>query len=440
MVRAIQGGAFLTAAALLIIERLMKAVIVTVGDEILIGQITNTNASWIGEQLGFTGIDVVQHVSVGDTREAIILQLDDAFRRAELVVVTGGLGPTHDDITKLAVADYFGFGLQLDESVLEAIRLRFQKRGRTMPESNRIQAMVPESFAVLPNPVGTAPGLWFADEQEGRERLLVVTPGVPHEMRHLMTHEALPRLREHKGLRIIAHRNLLTTGIGESALQEKIGDLSAFLAPDLRLAFLPNASGVRLRLTAHGETSADVKDRLDRFEAFLRSRIEKYIFGMNDDTLEGVVGKLLLERGLTVAVAESCTGGYVLNRLTNAAGASAYVIGGVVAYCNQVKREVLGVDADVLAEEGAVSEKVAQQMAAGIRERLGTSIGVSTTGIAGPTGGTPEKPVGLVWVGYADEKEVKAFRFQLAEERLLNKELTNTAVLDLIRIHLLGRG
>lgn len=416
----------------------MNAVLLTVGDELLIGQVVNTNAAWLGENLNALGVDVVRNVTVGDDVEAIKLEMQRSFDVAELVIITGGLGPTHDDVTKEAVAEFFGTELEFDPEIFERVRERFVRKGRTVPESNRTQAMVPRGFEVLPNPVGSAPGLWYADEVGSKERLLVVLPGVPHEMRYLMLHEALPRLGARKGLRVIAHRTLLTTGIGESHLQDRIGDLSGMLGPNLRLAYLPSTSGVRLRITARGDSRADVDGKIAELEAYLRERIGRYVYGTNEDTLEAVVGRMLAERGLTISVAESCTGGYVLNRLTNVSGSSSYVIGGIVAYCNEVKIGQLVVSRDVLEEEGAVSETVARQMATGVRRRLGTKIGISTTGVAGPTGGTPDKPVGMVWVGYADEEGDHAIRLQLAEERILNKELTSTAVLDIIRRRLLG--
>ncbi len=416
----------------------MNAEIFTVGDELLMGQVVNTNASWLGEQLNFLGIEVSRIVAAGDDEQIIKRELIAAFESAELIIITGGLGPTHDDVTKAAVASFFGLKLYLDEVTLERIQDRFARRGREMPQSNRIQAMVPEGFTVLPNPVGTAPGLWYVTQWQGEERLLAIMPGVPHEMKTLMQEEVIPRLRERKDLRVICHRTLLTSGIGESNLQEVIGDLSGFLGPNMRLAFLPSTSGVRLRMSAYGEARAKVEENMHRLEEYLRSRIRRFIYGVNDDTLEGVVGAELADRKLTISLAESCTGGYVTNRLTNVSGASTYVAGAIVAYSNKVKMEVLGVERNILEQEGAVSESVARQMAVGVRRRLGSDIGISTTGIAGPSGGTTDKPVGTVWVGLADQQKDYAVRYHLAEERLLNKELTSTVVLNLIRRHLSG--
>ena len=415
----------------------MKAELITIGDELLIGQVVNTNAAWAGEQLDLAGVDVLRMVTLGDDIEAIQAALADAYRTSELVIITGGLGPTHDDITREAIAGFFGAELRPDPDVLAHIERRFARRGYTMPVSNQRQAMVPEGFEVLPNPVGTAPGLWLAEEGPP-PRLLAVVPGVPHEMRALMEGEVLPRLRKRKGLRFIRHRTLLTAGIGESNLQERLGDLAGWLGDGLRLAYLPGGGSVRLRASASGDDQQTVERRLDAFEAHLRERIGLYFFGTGTETLEAAVGKMLKARGQTLAVAESCTGGFVLNRLTNVPGSSAYVVGGVVAYGNAVKAEQLGVSEAALEEEGAVSEVVARQMAEGIRERLRADVGVSTTGVAGPSGGTPEKPVGTVWIGYADASGSQARLLSLATDRLLNKQLTSTAVLNDLRQRLNG--
>lgn len=411
----------------------MDAELLTVGDELLIGQVVNTNAAWMGERLSLLGVDVVRSVTLGDDVEAILRELRIAFQMAELVIVTGGLGPTHDDVTKVAVAEHYGVELRFDATVFDAVQARFERRGLPMPEINRTQAMVPDGFEVLPNPRGTAPGLWRADEAEGRTQIMVVLPGVPHEMEGLMTEEVLPRLRQHKNLRVIGHRTLLTTGIGESSLEERLGDLGPLLGDDARLASLPGFSGVRLRLTVYGAGRTAVLDRLDELEARLRARAGDYIYGQDEDTLEDVVGRLLREAGLTVAVAESCTGGHVLNRLTNVSGSSRYVLGGAVAYCNDVKQRVLQVDADALERHGAVSLEVAVQMARGVRARFRSDVGLSTTGIMGPTGGTDEKPVGTVWFGYVDADREEAVCLRFGTDRQRNKERASTAALDLLR-------
>lgn len=414
----------------------MKAAILTIGDELLLGQTVNSNAAWLGEQLDELGVEVEKAAVAGDEVEAIKDVLSWGFSTANLVITTGGLGPTHDDVTRSAVAEFFGRSLLFDETVYEEIEARFAHRRRSIPASNRTQAMVPEGFDVLPNSEGTAPGLWLEETGEGGPRLLAVLPGVPYEMKRLLKKEVVPRLQGHLGQRVIRHRMLLTSGIGESSLNEQIGDVSGLLSRSLRLAFLPGTGGVRLRLSAYGSNKEEVEGQLDKLEARLRSRIEKYIYTSGEGSLEAVVGEALRRRNLTLALAESCTGGYVANQFTNVSGASAYVLGGVVAYSNAAKTGLLNVDPAVLKAEGAVSRRVALQMARGVRKLLQADIGISTTGIAGPTGGTPEKPVGTVWIGYADASKEEAHLLRLKQDRMLNKALTSTAVLNLVRTHL----
>lgn len=416
----------------------MKATLLTIGDELLIGQVVNTNAAWLGEQLNLLGIEVERAVTLGDDEGAIRQALEQAYAASDLVVITGGLGPTPDDITREVVAGYFGVPLRVDPAVLEKIRERFRRRGRTMPAINERVALVPEGFEPLANSAGSAPGLWRVDAVHGKARIVVMVPGVPREMKALYHEAIVPRLRAHTKRRVIRHRTLLTVGIGESNLQERIGDLSGYLGPELRLASLPGAGSVRLRLTATGTDRAAVEAGLERLEAHLRMRIGPYLYGTDDDTLEAVLGQMLAERGLTVAVAESCTGGLILHRLTNTSGSSAYVVGGVVAYANEVKRDALGVEEQALAQHGAVSEVVARQMAQGVRMRLGADVGLSTTGVAGPSGGTPEKPVGTVWIGYADAHGNFAQLNRFGTDRAMNKTRSALAALDLARWQLLG--
>ena len=417
----------------------MRAVILTIGDELLIGQIINTNAAWLGEQLGSSGIDLARVVTVGDDAGELYAEIERSVVDADLLILTGGLGPTHDDITRDVLADYFGVELHFRKEIYDSISRRFEAMGRTMPEANRSQAMVPDGFEVLPNRFGTAPGLWRTLQAEGRERIIAVLPGVPHEMKGLFREEIQPRLRTRKDLRIIQHKTLKTAGIGESSLQEAIGDLSGELSPSLRLAYLPSTSGVRLRMSAFATTPAEAKEKLDRLEARLRSRIDAYVYGTNGETLEGIVGRMLTDRGLTIAVAESCTGGHVSHQITNVSGSSAYMAGGIVAYSNSIKEQLLQVDPETLEEEGAVSCSVAEQMARGVRDLLRADIGISTTGIAGPTGGTVEKPVGTVWIGYSDARVTNATVLHLVKDRILNKELTTTALLNLVRRRLSSR-
>ncbi|MEM6647564.1 MAG: competence/damage-inducible protein A [Bacteroidota bacterium] len=415
----------------------MKAEVLTIGDELLIGQVVNTNSAWLGEHLGALGIDVLRMVTISDEPSDMRAALDDAFRRADVVITTGGLGPTHDDVTKVTVADYFGLAMTVHQPTLDRLEAYFKQRGREVTAAARLMTQVPEGFTALDNPRGAAPGLWYQAEINGTRRVLVLLPGVPKEMKALMETAVLPRLNAMRDGALIRHKTILTTGIGESNLAARLGDLSALLSPSLKLAYLPSTNGCRLRITARGTDEATIAASIQALEAHIQQHAGRYIFGEGTDRLEAAVGRLLAERGLTVAVAESCTGGLVQSRLTDVPGASAYVIGGVVAYANDMKTAVLGVRADDLAAYGAVSEPVARQMAVGVRQALGTDIGLATTGIMGPGGGSDAKPVGTVWFGYADAEQTQAVRVCFARDRATNKALAATGILNLLRLTLL---
>jgi len=406
----------------------MKAQILTIGDELLIGQTTNTNAAWLGDRLSRLGIRVTRSVTVGDTRAAIFRELDRGYDEARLVVCTGGLGPTHDDLTRDVIADYFGVPLETDAELLGRVRRYYDRRNRDVPPSAPALAERPQGFESLENPVGAAVGLWH-EADDGR--LIVLLPGIPEEMTSIFDASVEPRLEAQPGVGEVHHRTLVTAGIGETALQETLGDLSGVLGEDVHLAYLPSTSGVRLRLSA--DTSEAAGDRLDNVESVIRERAGKYVIGTGDVTLEGTLGDLLRGRDATIATAESATGGLIGHRLTGVSEASDYFLGSVVAYANRVKKAVLGVDDAALREHGAVSEAVAVQMAEGVRKTVGAAVGISTTGIAGPTGGTPEKPVGTVWVGYADPSGSHAHHHQFVEDRSLNKELFASAALERAR-------
>lgn len=408
----------------------MKAQLLNIGDELLIGQTTNTNAAWLGDRLSRLGIRVARTVTVGDDPAAIRQELDRAVTSARLVIVTGGLGPTHDDVTREVLADYFDAPLQTDPALLDRIRHYYERRDRQMPSSARSLAQVPDGFETLENPVGAAVGLWH--ETAASRTLVAALPGIPSEMQALFDASVEPRLEAQPEVGEVHHRTLVTSGIGETSLQQRLGDLSGVLGADVRLAYLPSTSGVRLRLSAETD-GTDAGERLDEVEAVIRDRAGDHVIGTGDVTLEGVLGEMLRERDATIASAESATGGLIGHRLTGLSGSSDYFLGSVVAYANSVKKNVLGVEPDVLAEYGAVSEPVALQMAEGVRRTLGATVGVSTTGIAGPTGGTDEKPVGTVWVGVATPSRSRVHRYQFVEDRSLNKELFASAALDLAR-------
>lgn len=379
----------------------MRATIVTIGDEILIGQILDTNSRYISRALNKHGIVVAERTSIGDNREQIIETLNRALAQSNVVIITGGLGPTKDDITKHTLCEYFDSKLRYDEIEAEHIRSLLSARNIAFNELNRGQAMVPECCTVLHNAHGTAPGMWF--EQKGC--VVVSLPGVPFEMQHLMDDEVIPRLKRHFNLREIVHRTMITFGIAESILAERISTWEEALPDYLHLAYLPAPNVVRLRLSAYEVEGKEVRREIDaRFDE-LRQIIPDNIAGFEDASVEELVHNKLIERGLTLAVAESCTGGAIASKFTAQAGASAYFLCGVVSYSNEAKSNVLGVKMSEITQYGAVSEQVAKAMAEGARVISGANFAISTTGIAGPSGGSKEKPVGTVWIGISTQEK-----------------------------------
>jgi len=406
----------------------MNAEIITIGDELLIGQVINTNQAYIGEQLNTIGVAVSHMTTVGDDMHAILDAFDVAWKRSDIVIVTGGLGPTHDDITKEAVCEFFETDLASDPGVRANVERLLHTRGVSWTAAHEEQTLVPQKASVMPNPVGTAPGMRF--EQKGKH--MFVLPGVPYETKEIVRQSVLPFLSTRVTGSVLRHLTLRTTGIPESLLAERIGSLDEILE-GARLAFLPSPTGVRLRITVQDRDESTADERIRVVERRIRARVEKYIYGTGDEELEEVLGRILTARKLTLAVAESCTGGLIADRITNVSGSSAYFERGIVAYSNESKVQLLGIARAYIEAHGAVSKEVAEAMAKGIRTLAKTSIGLSTTGIAGPTGGTPEKPVGLVWVGYTDERGTLALRFAFGDQRLRVKERASQAALELVR-------
>ena len=382
----------------------MKATIVTIGDEILIGQILDTNSRYISRALNSHGIVVAERTSIGDNRTQIVETLDRALSQSEVVIITGGLGPTKDDITKHTLCDYFGSTLRYDECEAEHIRTLLARRNVAFNDLNRGQAMVPECCTVLHNAHGTAPGMWF--EREGR--VVISLPGVPFEMQHLIDEEVMPRLCARFELREIVHRTMITFGIAESILAERIADWEEALPDYIHLAYLPAPNVVRLRLSAYEVEGKTVREEIESLFDKLRTIIPDNIAGFEDASVEELVHNILINKGLTLAVAESCTGGAIASKFTAQAGASAYFMCGVVSYSNVSKRDVLGVDMHDIEQYGAVSEQVAMAMAKGAKVISGANFAISTTGIAGPTGGSEAKPVGTVWIGVATPEKCYA--------------------------------
>ncbi len=411
----------------------MPAEIIAVGTELLLGQIIGTNEVYLAKHLASLGIDVYFMHTVGDNPARIRDAVRLARSRADLILMTGGLGPTEDDLTVAAVADALGEDLVRDDSVAEHLRLFFERRGRVPPPSVYKQALLPRSARPIPNTRGTAPGVHL--EREGL--LIFMMPGVPHEMEGMMESYIIPYLRQRSGhSTVIRSRVLRVTGEGESAVEQQVVDLMRGTTPTI--APYAKLGEVHLRLTAKGDP-AEVNRQLDAGEASVRERLGDLIFGVDEQTLEDVVGGLLTTRKVSVAVAESCTGGLIAERLTNVPGSSTYFLGGVVAYSNETKVHLLGVDPSLIERHGAVSAPVAEVMAAGIRRALHSDLGLSVTGVAGPAGGTSEKPVGLVFLALADAQGARHVRVNLGSEpgRAGIRYLAAQAALNLLRRHLL---
>ncbi len=417
----------------------MTAEIITIGDELLIGQVINTNQAYLAEKLNAVGVFVERMTTVGDNRVDILQAFRSAWETYDIVCVTGGLGPTHDDITKKLVCEFFNTDLVKNEDVFNDVKALFAKRNMAWTQSAEGQVLVPRTCKVLRNSTGTAPGMLFEESGKWRKKYFVVMPGVPFEMKSIVDEELLPYFeKEHFGT-VVRHRTLKTTGIGESTLAEEIGNVDQVIGTDgtTTLAFLPNPLGTKLRITVRENSIDAAEQKLAAAEQKLRTHAQKYIYSSNEMELEDVVGALLTERKLTIAVAESCTGGMIAHRITNVSGSSQYFNRGYVAYANESKTELLSVSKELIEQYGAVSREVEADMAAGARKNAGVDIALSTTGIAGPTGGTPEKPVGLVWIGYADLNGSFALRFNFGDHRLRFKERASQAALELLRRKLL---
>ena len=415
----------------------MNAQILTVGNELLIGDIVNTNASWIGQVFTREGIKIGKVVSVGDKEQDIIDAVKQGLEQADIVLMTGGLGPTHDDITKKALQNFYGCGLRTDEQVLEYVRSIFERRGLPFSKSNVGQAEVLDNCEVMFNKKGTAPGMWIDDERG----MVAVMPGVPYEMKYLIANEVLPRL-EKKGHKRQAYavRYFKCLGIGESTLSDNhLPDVTSFLNDDVGLAFLPQRDGLNLRLSAFADSSDQAEALLDPASAYIREHAAEFIYSENPDaTIAEAVGTLLTEAGSTVSFAESCTGGLVSDMMTNIPGSSAYLMGSAVVYSNEAKVNLLGVNQETIEKHGAVSKNCVFEMAKGVAKLFGTDYGMAVSGIAGPGGGTEEKPVGTVWFGFWSKSAHFAFMLRLTNDRLVNKRRSAQIVLDTLRRQLSG--
>jgi len=433
----------------------MNAGIIIIGDEILIGQVVDINSSWISREMNKIGFRTETVITVGDDGKSISDAIDRCLEVADVVFMTGGLGPTKDDITKKVICEKFGTELVLNEAVLANVAEMLGRRGIALTENNRGQALVPATATVINNAVGTAPGIMMEVpsislpetlpersrrasrrvELVGRNKLLFSMPGVPFEMRYLMEHEIIPLIKKHYNLKPVFHKTLLLTGIAESILAEKISDWEDSLDKNVRLAYLPAYSSIRLRLSVY-EPDENTEPYIESKVEELKRIVPENIIAYEDIKLEELVGKLLKDRHCTVATAESCTGGKVASLITSVSGSSEYYKGSVVSYCNEVKADVLGVSRADLEKYGAVSSTVAEQMASGVRRLLKTDYAVATTGIAGPTGGSDEKPVGTVWIAVATPTKVVSRKYVFGKDRAINIERFAASALSMLIVEM----
>lgn len=408
----------------------MNISIITIGDEILIGQIVDTNSAWMGQQLNLVGAKINEIHSVSDTKEGIIQALDNALKKADVVLITGGLGPTKDDITKKTIADYLGAKMIFHEPTWARIQGFFQRIGRSTTPAHRAQCFMPDNATILLNQKGTAPGMWF---ETASGQVIVSMPGVPYEMKYLMEQEVIPRLVDHFPGKPIAHRTILTIGEGESRIAAKLEEIEEALPDFIKLAFLPGLGNVRLRLTAIANNGEDIASILDEKVKEIAAVIPELIYGYGKIPIAEAVGELLKNRGLTLATAESCTGGYLAHQITAIPGCSAYYMGSIVSYSNEAKTKQLGVKKTTLEKYGAVSEETVKEMIAGLLETFNTNICISISGIAGPGGGTPDKPVGTIWLAIGNKDYIQTRKLQLSKDRLLNIQYTAGQALNMIR-------
>jgi len=408
----------------------MVADIITIGDEILIGQIVDTNSAWLAEQLNNAGVSVREITSISDSRRHIVSALDEAKRKADIIIITGGLGPTADDITKPTLTEYFGTRLIRNQSVLEHVTKLIEKHGFEVTENNVRQADVPEACTPLTNNNGTAPGMWF--EENGK--VFISMPGVPFEMKGITTDEVIPRLKTKFNLPTILHTTIQTFGIPESILANRISKWEESLPKNVKLAYLPSLERVRLRLSTLSSNKVESQKELDKLVLSVKEILGNAVFGRGDVFLENAIGKLLIEKGQTVASAESCTGGNVARLITSVSGSSLYFEGSVVAYSNRIKSEILGVKEETLTINGAVSEETVIEMANGVRKLMGSDYAIAISGVAGPEGGSEEKPVGTVWVAVCSENKTITKKYDLGKNRELTVRRASSRALNMLRL------
>ena len=412
----------------------MNVNVMTIGDEILIGQIVDTNSAWIGQQLNLVGLEIQQTLTVSDTRYGILEGLKHTSKDADIILITGGLGPTKDDITKKVLSEYFGVDLVFNETMWEHITEMFTKRGYPLQEAHRTQCYLPANCTTLHNKMGTAPGMWIEHE----EKIYVSMPGVPYEMKYLMENEVIPKLKTRFVQQAILHRTIRTAGVGEGMLARAIEDFETNLPASIKLAYLPNIAQVRLRLTGRGTDGAVLNAALDAKVEELKTLIPQYIYGYEKESIPEVVGQVAKEKGITIGTFESCTGGFIAHELTTIAGSSAYFKGSIVAYSNDVKMNLLNVSDETLKNHGAVSEETVIEMVKGGLNTLNVDYGIAVSGIAGPSGGTPDKPVGTIWIAVGNKDKVETHLLKGSDNRAHNIKRTANIGLNILRKFLLS--
>lgn len=415
--------------------KVVRAEIIAIGDELLYGQIVDTNSHWISQELDLIGVKVVRKTTVGDDRKDILAAFASAEARADIILVTGGLGPTKDDLTKPLMAEYFECPIVENKDAVRAVTDFFERRGREITPLNILQGHLPACCTYIPNEVGTAPGMWF----ERNETYWMSMPGVPHEMKKLMSDFVLPKLPELFPLPIIRHRMIKTVGIGESWLADLIEDWENALPKTIRLAYLPSLGHVKLRLTGFGDDIKSIDQAIQDQINLVLPTIETYVYGYDEETLETAIASLLISKKKTISLAESCTGGYISHLITSVSGSSSYFQGAVVPYHNQFKRKLIAVKEETINSFGAVSEETVKEMASGVRDLFQSDFGLASSGIAGPDGGTTEKPVGTVWIACAGKRNTMTKKLQLTQDRTINIQLTAVAVLNMLRICILEK-
>jgi len=412
----------------------MKAEIISIGDEIMYGHTLDSNSAYISQRLADLGIEVVYQTSVGDEVSRIVEAINQAKQRVNLLITTGGLGPTHDDVTMKGIIKAFKKNLVFHPEILEKIKQRYEKRGMEMPQINQNQALIPQGAKYFDNAVGSAPGILVQEEKV----IFIALPGVPREMKYLLDEQVVPYLQSQKIAGKIVHKKIRTTGIVESALYEKVDDLIK-QTKEVKIAFLPGYQGVDIRLTATPKAGKAAEGAVGQIEKKILDRVGEFVYTTDSESPEELVGRLLKEKKMKLAVAESCTGGLLASKLTSIPGSSDYFDRGVITYSNQAKTQILGVPEEIINKFGAVSPQVAEAMAKGIVKTSGADLGIAVTGIAGPGGGSEEKPVGLVYIGLGNRTKAWVEKFLFGQDRLIIRERTVYAALNIIRLHLLGK-